>query len=60
MDPGQTLKSQKVEFYMKNITFADRGCLFWIPDLKFTHPGSRVKKIPDPGSASASKEFKYF
>jgi hypothetical protein len=31
----------------------------FIPDPNF-HPGSRVKKIPDPGSGSASKTFKYF
>ncbi len=35
------------------------GCLFQIPDPNFfiLDPGSRVKKIPDPGSGTA---FKYF
>ncbi len=36
------------------------GSGMFIPDPNFFYPGSRVKKISDPGSASASKEFKYF
>ncbi len=34
----------------------------FIPDLgsKFFHPGSMVEKIPDPGSASASKILSIF
>ncbi len=36
---------------------ADPG---WIPDLNFFHPGSGVKKIPDPRSGSASKSSSIF
>ncbi len=33
---------------------ADPGCLSWIPDPTFFHPGSRIRtvSIPDPGSSS--------
>jgi hypothetical protein len=31
-----------------------------IPDPNFFYPGSRVKKIPDPGSVSASKQLSIF
>jgi hypothetical protein len=58
LDPGQTLKSHKVEYLHEKYHFCGSG--MFILDLKFTHPGSRVKKIRDPGSGSASKEFKYF
>jgi hypothetical protein len=30
------------------------------PRSEFFHPGSRVKKIPDPGSASKKKRIKVF
>jgi hypothetical protein len=30
------------------------------PGSEFFYPGSGVKKIPDPGSGSASKNLKYF
>jgi hypothetical protein len=30
------------------------GCLSRIQDPNFFHPGSKVEKVPDPGSASAS------
>ncbi len=37
----------------------DPGCLSRILDPNFSipDPGSKVKKIPDPGSASASKSL---
>jgi len=34
--------------------------VFQIPHLIFFHPGSRVKKIPDPGIGSASKNLFYY
>jgi hypothetical protein len=33
------------------------GCLSWILDPNFFHPGFRSKKCPDPGSTSASKNL---
>jgi hypothetical protein len=40
------------------------GSLLRIPDVypgsEFFHPGSQVKKIPDPGSGSASKNLSIF
>jgi hypothetical protein len=33
------------------------GSGMFIPDPNFFHHGSRVKKLPDPGSASASKNL---
>jgi hypothetical protein len=30
------------------------------PGFEFFHPGSREKKIPDPGSGSASKNLSIF
>jgi hypothetical protein len=40
---------------------ADPGCLSRIPDLNFSisDPRSRVKKIPGPGSASASMNLSF-
>ncbi len=38
----------------------DPGCLSRIPDPNFFHPGSRVKKILDPGSGSASNNLNIF
>jgi hypothetical protein len=37
---------------------ADPGCLSRIPDPNFFHPGFRVNRFPDPGPASASKNFR--
>jgi hypothetical protein len=36
------------------------GSGMFIPDPTFFYPGSRVKKIPDPGSGSASKNLNIF
>jgi hypothetical protein len=43
-------------------SIADPGCFSPIPDPNFsiTDPGSRVKKIQDPGSGSASKNLSIF
>jgi hypothetical protein len=65
-DPGSASASKNFVFLkilkIKNLagyliicpkiySVADPGCSFWF------HPLSRVKKIPDPGSASASNNF---
>jgi hypothetical protein len=52
--------SPKIIIFYVVGSVSDLGCLsririFFIPD-----PGSRVKKIPDPGSASASKNLSIF
>jgi hypothetical protein len=41
---------------------ADQECLSRIPDPDFSipDPGSRVKKIPDPGSKSTRKNLSIF
>ncbi len=36
------------------------GSGMFIPDPNFVHPGSRIKKIPAPGSGSASKNLSIF
>jgi hypothetical protein len=38
----------------------ESGMLIPDPGSEFFHPGSRVKKIQNPGSGSASKNLKYF
>jgi hypothetical protein len=49
--------SEEGENLSTYISVVDPKCLSGIPDPNFFHPRSSVKKIPDPGSASASKNL---
>jgi hypothetical protein len=42
------------------INGADPGCLSWIPDPNFFHPGSRILGKKDSESGSASKNLSIF
>jgi hypothetical protein len=49
--------------YLSSVgTFADPECLSWISDLIFSIPDpvSKVKKVRDPGSESATKKLSIF
>jgi hypothetical protein len=50
------------KYNIQDTSVADLRCLSWIPDPNFSipDPGSRVKKIPDPGSGPASKNLSIF
>ncbi len=55
---GETVVLCLVNMYS---SVAVPGCLSRIRIFEFSHPGSRfrVKKIPDPGSGSASKNLSF-
>jgi hypothetical protein len=61
---GQPLQVHTTESFFQNHDFivdSFQRCRsgMFIPDPNF-HPGSRVKKIPDPGTGSASKTLSIF
>ncbi len=60
--PRQCSCSLQRSWCMVPSSVADPGCLSWIPDPTFFHPGSRIRTvlIPDPGSRILIKECKYF
>jgi hypothetical protein len=52
--PTEVEQCTQILSHNQKSSVADPGCLPRIPIFEFFPPGPRVKKIPDPGSGSAS------